>query len=296
MAYQTGTATGIADLLDKLGAFVAANGGTQNRRDANSLSIAKGACYQNYFDNTSEIWMSASTGYNAGAAWDAQPGASTNVQKSRQMGGSFTAYHLFLGNDYIHVVVEVDPGLYRHLSAGQLAKPSNYNGGRYAGCVGFRDDGVLRNTLFLNLADWFNPNYLEGPTLDVDIEGQNGWKKFNRASDNAAELLLVSTDHGNLLAPSDDYYLYSDIFQYCTPNTLNGISPFAPIECFVRRTGGFISPLGYVKDLRIVNLTNFAPGQSETIGSNDWLIFPASVKGSGLYGTGNYGYAYKKVP
>jgi hypothetical protein len=294
MAYQTGTATGIADLLDKLGTFAAAHGWTQNRRDASSLSISKGAIYQNYFDNTSEIQMNASTGYNAGSAWDAQPGASANVQKSRQMPGAFSAYHFFADADYMHVVVEVDPGLFRHLIAGELAKPSGYTGGHYSGCVGFTDGGGWNNTLFYNFLGYGNGSFPEGPVCNVDVESQAGFKQF--ASSSAGELKLVSTDHANLSAADPDFFLYSDIFQFCSPNTLNGISPFTPIDCYVRRTGGFISPLGYVKDLRIVNLTNFNPGQTETIGANDWLIFPASVKGSGLYGTGNFGYAYKKVP
>jgi hypothetical protein len=295
MAYQTGTATGIADLLDKLGTFAAANGWTQNRRDASSLSISKGAIYQNYFDNTSEIWMNASTGYNAGSAWNAQPGASANVQKSRQMSGSFSAYHFFAANDYIHVVVEVDPGLFRHLVAGELAKSSGYTGGHYSGSVGFTDAGAWNNSLFYNKLAFGNVQYPEGPILNVDIESQTGWAQF-AASGDVGKLRLISTDHANLTATPVEYHFYADTFQYSTPNTPNGISVFTPVHAYVRRTGGMVSPLGYVRDLRIVNIGVFADGQSETIGSNDWLIFPASARGSGLYGTGNFGYAYKKIP
>lgn len=296
MAYQTGTATGIADLLDKLGTFSAANGWTQHRRDANSLSISKGAVFQNYFDNTSEIWMKGATGFSSAAAWDAQPGADTNTQKSRHMPGSFAAYHFFAANDYLHVVVEVDPGLYRHLNAGEIAKSSAYTGGQYSACVSMAATGEFRSGLFGNILSGSFSEYVETPALKLNFDGFDAWRHFTGdALSSGSPPYVRSSDHMGGAAPVQ-YQWFIDWYNKCTPNTLNGLSVFAPIYLFVDRASSMMSPLGYVRDLRTLNISAFDPGQTVTIGADQWLIFPASAKGSGTYGTGNFGYAYKKIP
>ena len=86
-----------------------------------------------------------------------------------------------------------------------------------------------------------------------------------------------------------------------TPNVFNGVTPFIPIQPFLKRqTGngkqGFFG--GQVLDMRYCNVTNFLAGQVAPIGGDDWLVFPAVVKNNPTpddYNSGPYGFAYKRI-
>jgi hypothetical protein len=291
MAYQNGTATGIADLLDKLGVFAAANGWTLNRRDANSLSISKGTIFQNLFDNSAEIRLNASTGYNAGAAWDAQPGASPYTQRSNAMSGSFAGYHFFAAETYLHIMVEVDPGLYRPILFGKLADSDDYDGGHYSAAV-HATGTSFQSTLFLSTSAPFYDDAAR-PACSVTVDGFSGFLPFSGPAPVGGTVLRSCDFYMLGVFGSTQYHFYSDSYEI-GPNTLNGIAPFSPMQMFAPRTGGGLSPMGYVHDFRLVNIQDISPGQVLTIGANEWLVFPLTEKGAA--GSGNYGLAFKKIP
>lgn len=276
-------------MLDKLATFAVANGWTQNRRDASSLSISKGTVYQNlYDDGVSAIKLSGSTGYDSGSAWDAQPGKSDNIQQCTQLTGSFAAYHFFANNDYIHIVIEVDPGLFRHMALGLLKKSSAYTGGNYSCATNLNGSLSILTTLF---SAGQSPATFWASSLYIDVDGNNTWKHFN-SQVAAGGARLYSTD--NYLDSLNS--LYTDWPAWCTPNTFNNLTVFVPVQCFVARSGGGVAPLGYIEDLRYVDLTAIQPGAAVVIGANEWLIFPITQKGTGTGYSGTKGYAYKKIP
>jgi hypothetical protein len=293
MAYQTGTATGTADLLDKLNAFAVAAGWTLNRRDATSLSISKGTVYQNLWEDGTQIKMRLATGYDGGLAWNAQPGSNPYTQFSREMSGSFAAYHFFSDGEYLYIVVEVDPGLFKHIAFGRIHRCANYDGGEFSSAV-LVDDGVAGryHGLFGSYEDNLAGNLAATNTLRlVGVDSMPTWRQLN-----------VRTEYDEYLVKSTEFWFdggtnrstyYVDWFNN-SPNTETQQTILIPIHLHVERDANMFSPAGYVDDLRLVNMTNIEPGESRTIGAHDWLCFP--VKTKGVAPSNNYGYAYKKIP
>lgn len=287
--YQTGTASGTADLLDKLNTFAVAAGWTLNRRDASSLSISKGTVFQNLFENGSEIQMRLATSYDGGLAWNAQPGSNPWTQRSREMVGSFTRYHFFANGDHIYVVVEVDPGLYKHMIFGLMNKTPGWTGGEFS-CVVILDTTSNVHGLFGCSDSSFGAVYSAMNTVRAVVDGDaNIWRQLNS---NEAETAAIVRSSENWHAPNDKNSYYTDWF-INTPNTSTQQVVFIPVHLYLERTSGFFSPLGFIDDLRMVNIINIDPGATVTIGSDQWLVFPEYIKGGSSL---NQGYAYKIIP
>lgn len=155
MAYQTGTASGQTDLINKLQIFAVANGFTLNYYNATnkhcSIGRATDSVYVSFaWDGIDTIAMYHALGFSAtyneqpwNQADDSGNGSATipslidrGRQVSRIGAGSFTAYHFFAyTNPYnIHVVLEFSPGLYRHFGFGTVSKTGTWTGGQW--CAG----------------------------------------------------------------------------------------------------------------------------------------------------------------
>ena len=103
MAYETGTATGATDLLDKLRLFAIAQGWTVNRwvswTSGYELCLQKGSAYFNLrscqngsllVNGSTQsskygITLNGSDGYAGGSAWDRQPGYAQRAITRRQL-------------------------------------------------------------------------------------------------------------------------------------------------------------------------------------------------------------------
>ncbi|MGI9277957.1 MAG: hypothetical protein ACR2PT_24310, partial [Endozoicomonas sp.] len=169
MAYETGPANGVDDLLDKLRLFAIGLGWTVDRFDTTSVGTGTGtsnngkwlqlhhadAGYHNRVsDNRIDdvatnsypkpyIHTFGATGVNTGSAnYRDQPGASWQVSNKQTtsasfasttngLRGPFKAYHFFGTSFYLHVVIEIVAGEYAHLGVGRLDKCGDYQGGEY---------------------------------------------------------------------------------------------------------------------------------------------------------------------
>jgi hypothetical protein len=290
MAYQTGTSSGTPDLLDKLNTFAVANGWTLNRRDASSLSISKGTIYQNLWEDGAQIKARLATGYDGGSAWNAQPGSNPWTQMSREMSGSFAAYHFFASGDYIYVVVEVDPGLFKHLAFGKIHKCAAYDGGEFSSVV-ILDDNSRPHGLFGCSDDANNGSvYSAMNTLRINgVDSQPQWRQLN-TNNGETDYIVKSSEFYFSNTANGGYY---DWFGN-SPNTETQQTILIPIHLQVERDSSLFSPAGYIDDLRLVNMANINPGDSRVIGANEWLCFPVWKKS--VSPSNNYGYAYKKIP
>ena len=80
-----------------------------------------------------------------------------------------------------------------------------------------------------------------------------------------------------------------------------GLTAMYPINLYYDR--GLVSsvrqwyPLGYMADVRGIDMTNYSEAQELTVGADTWIAFPASYKiaVSSTNATKNTGVAYKKV-
>ncbi|MCK5131694.1 MAG: hypothetical protein KAR40_06025 [Candidatus Sabulitectum sp.] len=169
MSYETGSASSMSDLMNKLQIFAVANGWTLDQYNVESgssvdgkLSIHKGSVYVHFLWNANEanhIAMYQSLGYSGtgvsqwlhtddsgngvttlpgGTGWSDTVSTHDGYRFISSIGvGPFTAYHFFQGNgtnEYIHVALEYAPFLYRNFGFGELEKAWDWTGGEY--CYG----------------------------------------------------------------------------------------------------------------------------------------------------------------
>ena len=154
MSYQTGTATGPADLMTKLNTFLTgAPGWTAalvslgNSRAVWSKAGVSAKVHVKW--DTTNIGLSMIQTYNGDVDWQSQGGGefTSNVITAQRyvnlMTGPYPSYHFFEDDDYVHIVVERSTGVYRHMHFGQLLKLGDWIGGMY--CQGhFWDQGTSR--------------------------------------------------------------------------------------------------------------------------------------------------------
>lgn len=236
MAYQTGSATDLDDLMNKLQTFAAANGFTVDNHDAtgNFLSISRPAdnLYLTYYwGNSDDIMVWQALGYSAthkSAPWnqtddsgngDADTSTPETGRNISQIGnGPFTAYHFF-GYTNPHsllVVLEFSPGLYRHFGFGMLNKSSTWTGGAWvSGHVwnrggsppysAFDDPSSLNHTILLDnllvpgqtLYNAYSTN--AGATVHIEgfqTEGQPTGGKWGQCVNPGTNPAVMGNDRG----------------------------------------------------------------------------------------------------
>ena len=305
MAYQSGSSTGTTDLLDKLNTFAIANGWILNRRDATSLSISKGSVFQNLFEDGSSIRLSASTGYSAGSVWNAQPGASGNEQNCNLLVGSLTKYHFFLDQNYIHTVIEINPGLFQHFLFGELEKSSAYTGGHYSLAeYEHAKSGADSTELFGSTSQ---SDSLTSGSLSVSLDSLPSiWHSLMFKTNVKNRRVKISCPFNGQYRY--DSYLNSDRMTYgynymvlelylAQPNTFNSLALPIPLKFYIERNDYMYSPIGSMYDIGCINMTHFTPSEEITIGSDTWIVFPVRQKNlsdTDVY-SGFRGIMYKKI-
>lgn len=295
MAYQTGTANSPDDLLDKLRLFAAAQGWTVNAWTVDAgfhrLHLEKSGQWVNLHSFADYIEIIGSTGYSAGSAWNAQPGTGTSA-RSNAMPGPYVAYHFFAGTDTLYTAVESTPGIFKHLAFGMIEKTCTFTGGAYVGAVYWEQSASYIDSPdhygHYSLFDSDAQSLLYNASIRADIDAKvNNWMRFTYVTS------------GNYAKSGDRGGSYNLLWglRANTPNAFNGLTPIFPFYVFVERPSVLYSPVGYAKDLRSVNMSSLTPGETITLGADQWMVFPIAQKNgpNDTPNSGLYGYAYKKV-
>lgn len=305
MAYETGISSGTDDLLDKLRLFAIAQGWTVNLHevegDGYRLHMNSGTQYVNLRSAPSDIYLRGSTGFDGGSAWNAQPGTTIQCQ-SNNMPGPYAAYHFFGSSQYLHVVVEATAGHYRHLAMGELNKVGSYAGGAYVGAIYWNtsttyidDPNAPYHTYLFDRTSYIGSDTYH-TQVRADLDGQiNHWFQCSYVPWNNRRRAW-----GPMRATGGSDAGTMDTLLARSPNAFNALTPLLPAYVYAERDSQLYSPVGHVADLRVCNLTNLAAGDTVTLGSDNWMVFPAHVKRDpnirdNLPNSGWYGYAYKKV-
>jgi len=154
VAFQTGSATSISDLISQLFTFATGNGWTQDQLSTGTGQAAmhKGNVFVSFRWATSSptvLGIYQALGYTGGNQPGQHPndsgsgavsGTDGTIATERNVGllgnGPFPSYSFFLGAspDYIHVAVEAQSTIFRHFGYGNLVKQGDWTGGEY--CYG----------------------------------------------------------------------------------------------------------------------------------------------------------------
>lgn len=304
MAYQSGTATNLQDLLNKIGTFASANGWTVHFSGArtggagsngHALILSRGVV-QAWIGSDNSAGSDSNPGpflgallwsgtYNS-ASTESQPNFSpTNVASSSNwFPGPFVSYHAFCASSgasipYLHVTVEVTAQTYRHFGVGQLRRMGAYTSGAY--CYNTMHD--FGNS-FINLVStqhgW--PFNAGGAWRNTIVRADFGavsprYCRIDGSANEVGRLMssFYSFDFGTLGA-----------LPWSRKSAFTGRAPLLPLLCFVQAdtTDQLLHPIGWPEDMRYINVENFTPGDTVTLGSDTWRVFPVIRKGSALAG------------
>jgi hypothetical protein len=279
-------------------------------------SVTGGTIGVDFEWNGSDIGIHQHLGYASAAPGgntddSGNGGLTSNDRRVNGIGDSGTrTYHFFhidaSAERYIHCVVEYASGLYRHFGFGELVKGgADWTGGEYA-YGGYWDQGTSSIDTPLGahsiLLDSSASNASRAATIHVEglQDAPSGCKWgvcgniASPGTDSAANG-RVSLFGGTRTGP------YLSTFAAFAPSNLTGIVPMVPNHVFYRNTTPGTPRwfhLGVQPDVRLLNMKNFQAGDVITVGSEDWMIFPAARKQyltSDSEESWNMGIAYRKT-
>lgn len=323
MAYQTGTATDLADLRAQLETFLTTVGWTINRVDASGPTGGPGmavyhanAGYHTMYITSAvgdygptdtpspgPYWhQRGATGYSV-AALDLQPGSSLETV-SVGLNGPFQAYHFMATTQYCYIIIELTSGVFNHSCFGRVnpAFPTLV-GGEFTSCLYWNHSYGLLN--YRSEPDLNRHKYnfnAESPTAGLashchvraDIEGTfPAW--MTTGVGEGADFEYFSSGWRNLTRNISNYYNMTH-----SPSGFNGVAPLFPVILGGKTSLSRNFFIGECPDVRFINITNLSPGQEIVYGPDTWKVFPFKRKSvnpvpSNEFSSGVYGIAYKKI-
>lgn len=341
MTYETGTANDLVDLLDKLDTFAQVTHGgwssiyspnpdTTNRWfELKKGSLSFGIKWPASPATGNHISVHQATGSTSSAsapgAHTADSGNGFNTTSGgssadfltercvSQIGnGPFPSYHFFADDagpgDYIHVVVEIVSGTFRHFGFGSLAKfGNNWTGGEYV--YGHHQDQTAgtpstdgdTNLLLDGLSTTSGAGVLRAATVRIASGLPNQGAAVWGVSKALASASLGTDTAGNVRRQIHGGYrtgLSAAGFGNIIGSGSMGLVGMHAIAAYYRDpSNARVYLLGHVKDVRACNVRNFEPGQELTVGSDTWVFFPQSIRSIASVANASQfsGVAYRKV-
>lgn len=318
MSYETASATGPNDLLDKLRVFALANGWTVDYNGGrtnpggglqagsnNAIAMNKGGLYVVLYQDTSSNTTGNPTPrvacYTYPGPWVAATGSDVQTNKTtttaaNNMNGPYSAYHFFTdpARNYLHVAVEVVPGRFSHFHVGTLDKAGGGQAVAYNAALTWNfstsplytsDPTTVQHSIPFD--DYLSSNFSTAIRVDSD-----GVAPRNQVLDSGS-----STNGKGGWRAGSIYGLAEDMMINVRASEITGRAPLVPLIVMSSRTSGVYSIVGTPYDLRAINLDNLAPGEVITIGSDQWKVFPVIRKNgaSGIENSAAQGYAYRLI-
>jgi hypothetical protein len=352
MTYETGTADDLEDLLSKLDTFAqTTHGGWSSIYGTNPLT-ANGWFELNKGSGEDGISASmrytvtgerehvslhhatdpvdaatapgfhtndSGNGYNTSSLVSSQTSTTLRTERcvSELADGPYVSYHFFAedngdGGDYIHVVAEVEPGMFRHFGFGRKIERfgDGWGGGSY--CYGQYMD-IGSNNTFTDARHQFgfdsfsnSNNRIRGGTIRVSSGLFNqGAVRYGVANVNPSSSLLTDTA-GNARAQimasnRDGIEIRSS--GGISGSVSTGIIPTSPIALYwtdpvpTQSRGARRQLLGYIPGTRRLSVRNLEPGQEFSLGTETWIAFPYSIRTEATVNFRTFfaGVAYRKV-
>ena len=298
MAYFTGTALNITDLIDRIGTHVSTitgwtvvtNGSSrtfQNDGFEGIMAPQSGGHFGQ--DGISMDVRSTATGsHTLGVAdWATNDAQTINpiMGPIDPIGAAITSYHVFVNEvvPQVYVVCEHGTGLYRHMAFGIIDKVGSWTGGafvlmasrgnppyafgsyedQYDTFVGMRTTSSLQYGGALSYTD-------DTPALR--------WGRHAPLSSYSGDVRSFRTTGMAWPFNRSTTQLDPNIIEVEQPNASTSISPMFTPEIFLLRDGDFWSHAGYLSGMRFCNIRGYVPGQTITIDTDDWTFFPIFVK------------------
>jgi len=334
MAYVNETVVSLQDFLEKLSLFAQANGWAEDEYSAvtGRLCLSKSPGVNDIF--VSFRWDTGdpnNVGIYQALAWGPATDPGNHADDSGN--GKVTGVNALLDDErhvliadapqqwwgfeedhYIHAVIQTNLDRYHHIGFGLLDKVGDWTGGEY--CYGFRYQYDFNNSVAVlsgtsMLLDGLSKDVL-GQQQDMQLYAATLRAEGLPNQDPAGKWAVVMGDH-----PSTDLGLdrngedrihvvggfrggpIARAFGRFSADSEKGLIPMYPLaEWYWDRTTGEVYHLGFMKDVRGVNIEYFVAGDEKVIGGETWILFPSLIKSVGgtLLNTSAFqGIAYRKI-
>jgi hypothetical protein len=290
MAYVTGSANSIGDLLTAIRAACTAQGW--------SLSgnvLYKGTCYVELAISGSVITIRGGRGVDGSGNLTGVCNTATGAL-GRSLKGSTVptvafgwpvVYEVFINTapDEVYVVCKSGVNHYQHMAWGQSAMPGLVGTGNWYSGVGDGDTyGGFRT-------DYGEYGYINSVTTGLFWRTYEQPCGVDHALDSPTWSIANANPNGAGFCDEAQAFLRQ-------PNQWNGESVLIPIRVYASRPSNFYSVVLECAGARLVNLANLTDGQIITLGSDRWKVFPfwcrSTVTGSGAEdGSWYAGLAYR---
>jgi hypothetical protein len=317
MAYQTGTATNVADLLSKLAEFAVKLNWTIQKNSTNVLYLSNAEGYWALEFKDKMLFVIASTGVDKNRDCFNQPGASCNntyskvkTRVSHLDSGKFVSYDFFGTAQYLHVCVQYQAAKFRHFGLGTLNKEGQYTGGQYAFGTTLYESGYERRKLdssrtTLGMADGYNEY---GPVVRADnLAGDTRSPWYFQADGRYQYDTLNNKEHGCYMLTNGSVFNYTH-----HPESMllkQSQSKFGQLVIPVANTpiahciDNLFRRLGTIPDRFESLLVGIAPRQKIQINGDTWIFIPGaqyqagnpSQAPDGDDNSGEYGVAYRII-
>lgn len=212
--------------------------------------------------------------------------------------GPFPTLYMFSDTTtYVHIVVEVLAGVFRHMLLGNLTKFGTWTGGAYySGMRWNQTVGFINQAAYSqHMPPFDNNNSITAPGNWL-VHYEHGGDKWITPGGDA----MVGTTQRREARGSVRGGM-GHAFKNIQESLFSGLIPLTPVLVGAVRTSD--TPItdrwiGKVPDWRMVNMTNLTAAQEIAIGADTWKCFPMAAKNglAGFHNSGVAGFAYKKIP
>ena len=327
MAFQTGSSTDLADLIADLSTFLTANGWTEDERDntGGDFAFSKNSIFvSGRWDTTSPSIISlhqatafvstatlpgdhtgdSGNGYNTSSSHtNANLDGERHVDLASDGPYAYWFFEQDSGPAYIHIVVEISTDVFVHFGFGEINKIGNWVGGEYL--YGNRHTG---SSELLTTSTWLFDGHFQSitstdeqmaatirlasglPNQGTAVWGQIWGRNANIPNDTAGnpKALVVGGFRSSLVAVP--FGLFSG------SKTTGHIPMYSIPATYWDQGSNHVYALGFLPDVRGINIRNFAPADIVTIGGEQWYIFPAKLRDTATVtnATGFSGIAYRR--
>jgi len=323
MAYETGTASSVSNLLTKLSTYLLAQGWTINRDvvagSGRELCVSKGTAFFNMraYENESMvingivntrygIALNGSDAYGAGSAWDKQTGyplrttttggdqAHANMPLPVYF-GPFPSYHFFTPNaNTVFVELEVANGIFQRFGFGSL---DIFNAGASGGGRFFYATGGSHPSTATGSNTWLG-SHSDQASYALELVPFR-CADYTTTKALSGSFVRVGFDAFDGWAGSARTIAGTEVAEACqgggihdkvirdfSPSPLSGVGILTPNLVSINRAGVGLSPLGTINGMRYVDMTGYAAGEEIILGADTWKIFPWYQKDGITYGRG----------
>ena len=319
MSYETGTASSPGDLLAKLFNFAGANAWVIDDDIVDDTKTsARGSFHRNnnyicFNFTANQIELCSARGYtDENTLLGDHPNSSgTAGQTVNGITAGISAYYFFESDTYIHVVLDLGGGFFRHFGFGESIKFGTWTGGEYSYGHYWITDGSSYaangtrngNEGALGTYTRIYGTKVGGAALPGAADPASTWGRCNdqitgnkTSGDDGDgvprnELINLSNPRGGVAAQ----------ILSCGVSEHNGFVPLMPLQYALRDSTTApdnIYFLGSYPDVRAVSMHALSPGEEYVIDTDTWVAFPITRKDyvdATTQCSYNHGLAFRKV-